>query len=552
MIRSLTDFARACALLVLCLAAGFAAAQERWFEIDTLNAGLGPAPQAIDRSTPQGALESFMHHASRGDFSRAAHLLDLGDIAPEQQPAAGARLVKQLYTVIDRKVVIPWGDLSDRPDGWILGTSDNPAAGRTRRSIALEWLDMGRREVALRVNRLKPSDGDPVWVIARQSVANIPALYERFGPTRIERMLPDWARDRAFWGLYVWEVLFLPLLALASVLLGKLTYRFVGSFQRQRDTRLTRAIVRALRWPATIAVTAAFVGFCTSRVLVVSGLLDSFISPAVVIGVVTAGAMAAVLIIDEVLDHLLPNTPGDLADPGNSHLRDMATTIAAVRKFVIVIAVMIGVGLVLSSANLFSTLGLSLLASAGALTIIMGFAAREVLSNIMASVQIAINRSARIGDQLIFEGHFCTVERIHFTYVQLAIWNGNRLIVPVSYFVSDAFENWSIEDVEMLRLIELRLAHTANVAALRDVFFDAIREEDGDDTGPVEEATVMVTGQDAVAMTVLFALPTPNPSTAWSMECAMRERLIQAAARMEAADGVPMLPHPPLHETQEA
>ena len=58
-------------------------------------------------------------------------------------------------------------------------------------------------------------------------------------------------------------------------------------------------------------------------------------------------------------------------------------------------------GFVLTSINSFQSLGLSLLASAGAVTVVLGFAAREVLGNILASVQIALNRSARIGDQLI-------------------------------------------------------------------------------------------------------------------------------------------------------
>lgn len=553
MIRTLTPVVRFLAVtgwLILCVLP--ATAQEPAFRVDALNPGLPPVPERIDRSTPQGAMESFLDLAARDEFAQAAHLLDLGAVPQEKQPEVGATLARQLFVIMDRKVVVRWQRLPDRPDGWLSGGGDSDATGRVRRSLVLDWLDLGRRQVALRLNRVQPENGDPAWVIARQSVANIPALHAIYGPTALEKALPGWARERAVWGMYVWEVLFLPLLLIGAGFLGRLTYRLVGSFQRRRDTRLTRAIVRSLRWPATIAVICAFIGYATGNVLVVSGLLDSLLSPAIVIGFVFAAALAVVLIIDEVFDSISQNNPHELADPANSHLRNMATTISAARKFVIVIAILTGAGVVLSSANTFETLGLSLLASAGALTIVLGFAAREVLGNILASVQIAMNGSARIGDQLIFEGHFCTVERIQFTYVQLAIWNGTRLIVPVSYFVSDAFENWSIEDPKMIRPIELTLAQTADIEPLRKLFLDAVEHEDGEDTGPLDKAAVQVLDQDVYGQKVRFALPTPNPSTGWDMECRMRERLLVEARRLQDETGQQMLPTAGLRDRPDA
>ena len=160
-------------------------------------------------------------------------------------------------------------------------------------------------------------------------------------------------------------------------------------------------------------------------------------------------------------------------------------------------------------------------------------------------MQIALNRSARIGDQLIFEGHFCTVERIHFTYVQLMIWNGTRLIVPVSYFVKDPFENWSLEDPAMVRPILLTLAHDADVSALRQAFFDLIEKEDKDDVKPKERAAVRVTDQDVFGLKVRFELPSANPATGWDVECRIREGLQEAARRIEEETGNPMFPPNP-------
>ena len=540
-------FAALCA--ILCATAVLA--QETVFEIDKLNPGLGEPPELLDRDTPMGAMESFAYLTGLKRFDEAAHLLDLGNLPKDAQAEEGANLARQLAVIIERKAMIPWGSLPDRPDGWLDPRSQD-GTGRIQRSISLALLDTGSHDVPLRLNRVQPSGGDPVWVVSRQSVENIPALYRRYGPTKIEQALPSWLRARAFWGMYLWEVLFVPLLLALAAALGYLVYRAVDVLGKRSNTRLSRAVVRALRWPAVIAVTTGVVGYGTRDVLVVSGVLDSVISPAVLCGYILAITLGALMVIDEIFDNISRSTPEELADPENRHLRNVATTMSAARKTVIVIAVLLALGFVLTSINSFQSLGLSLLASAGAVTVVLGFAAREVLGNILASVQIALNRSARIGDQLIFEGHYCTVERIHFTYVQLQIWNGNRYVVPVSRFVSDAFENWSLEDIEMIRPIILTLAQGADVEAMRDFFLNSVEQDDGDETGPVERAAVEVIDQDVFGKKVRFSLPTPHASTGWEMQCKMRERLLDEARRLQKEKGAAVLPSDTIRDMPEA
>ena len=162
-------------IILTCLAALFLAngtvaqdtSEPSAFKVEALNPGLPPLPDAIDRSTPQGAMESFFHYASKGDFDRAAHLLDLTDLPREDQAGRGAELAAQLHTIMDRKTVIPWDDLADRPDGRLRGSENEPGAGRDRRSIILDWLKLEGRSVPICINKVHPEGGDPAWVIAR-------------------------------------------------------------------------------------------------------------------------------------------------------------------------------------------------------------------------------------------------------------------------------------------------------------------------------------------------------------------------------------------------
>ncbi|MEY8842174.1 hypothetical protein AB9K41_24345, partial [Cribrihabitans sp. XS_ASV171] len=154
---------------------------QNWFEIDRLNPGLGPAPD-LNRDSPRAAVETLLGLLGARNWDEAAHMLDLSGLPPEEQRAHGPNLARQLGVVIEREVIIPWNDLTDRPDGWITGAEKEPGTGRARRSILLSLMELGDRPVPLRLNRVKPETGDPVWVVARQSVRDIPALYDRFQP----------------------------------------------------------------------------------------------------------------------------------------------------------------------------------------------------------------------------------------------------------------------------------------------------------------------------------------------------------------------------------
>lgn len=519
-----------------------ATAEDTWFETDPINPGLSAPPREADRETPRATMESLLRYLRQQEFDHAAHLLDLSDLPQSEQRARGAELARQLGVVLERQVLIPWNTLADRPDGWLIGGEKEPGTGRARRSILLSLLDLGEHPIPLRINRVKPPDEPAVWLISRNSVTDIPLLYERFKPTRLEETMPGWARQRSAFDMYVWEILLMPLIAALALGLGALTHWVVGKLGQVSDRRLVRTIVRAFRWPATIIMVSAVLGFATSRLLVVTGPVSTITGPLVLLGYVVGFALAAILVADEIFERVSLSSPHKLADPDNQHYRNMATMISGFRKFVIIIAVLVGTGTVLSSIAVFNSLGFTLLAGAGALTIVIGFAAREVLGNILAAVQIALNRSARIGDQIIFEGRFCTVERIHFTYVQLLIWNGNRFIVPISHFVSHDFENWSIGDSEMIRPIELTLAQHADVAMLRDEFHKLMDEIDDGTLGPRDKAHVRVTGQDVFGLKVRFELPTTDPSTFWELECMAREKLVARAAMLEEKTGKPVLP----------
>jgi len=148
-------------------------------------------------------------------------------------------------------------------------------------------------------------------------------------------------------------------------------------------------------------------------------------------------------------------------------------------------------------------------------------------------MQIALNQSAKIGDKLLWNGYICTVERIHFTFVQLRDWTGKRIVVPVSDFVEESFENWTMVDPTIIHRVDLRLAHDADIDPLRKSYH-AILEQMADRLGDLDNRGVHVTDHDIFGQNVMFMVPCADPNAAWMLECEVREKLLAAAARIEA------------------
>ncbi|SFP10617.1 mechanosensitive ion channel family protein [Tranquillimonas alkanivorans] len=511
-----------------------------WFEIPFLNSGLDPAPEDFDRSTPQGAVESFLDAVGREDYAAAAHGLNLSGYAPERQSDVGPELAQQLAEVLERKAVISWRALLERPDALdATAASSRAMSGEPRRSLLIGVLDKGDREAAIRLNRVKPESGDPVWVFSARTVQQVPELHRIYGPSQLEQRIPASLKAEAFWGLDWWEVIGLPIFIFAAIFAGILMHWLFGTLSRHASGWAATTALRALRWPAIIAVATTILMLSTQRFFVVSGTASAVIEPIIVIGYIGAFLTFALQLIDSILDRTVNFDAGELSDPSKSSVRTIATSFSGLRKALIVVALLAAIGFVLSATNLFRTLGFSLLASAGALTLILGFAARRVLGNIMASLQIAMNRSARIGDQVYYEDQWCTVERIHFTFVQLLRWDGVRLIVPVEHFVSDSFVNLTKDDSTLIRTVSLTLAHELDVDALRARFMDLV--EDNDDIIEKDAAAVRVTTQDALGQCVRFQFNCPDPTTGWAVECDMREALIEEVQAL-AAKGRPAFP----------
>ena len=167
--------------------------------------------------------------------------------------------------------------------------------------------------------------------------------------------------------------------------------------------------------------------------------------------------------------------------------------------------------------------GVSLFASAGVAGIIAGLAARPVLSNLFAGVQLAVTQPIRLEDAVTVENEYGWIEEITSTYVVVRLWDLRRLIVPLSYFIEKPFYNWTRHAAANMGSVLLYLDYTAPIDRIRQKASDFVAESKRW-SGKVINVQVTNTSADAIEVRVL--LSADNAANTSDLCAELREKLI--------------------------
>ena len=213
----------------------------------------------------------------------------------------------------------------------------------------------------------------------------------------------------------------------------------------------------------------------------------------------------------------------DISASDNLQARKIYTQIHVISKLIYAVISIFAIASILMLFQEVRQFGTSILASAGVLGIIVGFAAQKTISNLFAGFQLAMTQPIRLDDVVIVEGEWGRVEEITLTYVVIHIWDDRRLVVPLSYFIEKPFQNWTRVSAKLLGSVLVWVDYTTPLDELRTALKEII------ESNPLWDKrfwNLQVTDTTEKAMQIRVLATSTDSSTGWDLRCDIREKLI--------------------------
>jgi small-conductance mechanosensitive channel len=294
--------------------------------------------------------------------------------------------------------------------------------------------------------------------------------------------------------------------ALRHLLADRYPYVF-SVFTRMRGVTRLALVIVAL----TIAVPVAPFDPATAQ----------WLSRLLLIAVITLVGWAALTALRIAADLYLRQFRIDTGD--NLLARKHLTQVRVLMRTIDVMVVIVTIGAALMTFEPVRQYGVSLFASAGVAGIVAGLAARPVLSNLFAGVQLAMTQPIRIDDAVIVENEWGSIEEITSTYVVVRLWDWRRMIVPLTYFIEKPFQNWTRETSALMGSAFLYVDYRAPVAVIREKLAEIVKQSKNWDGGILG---LQVTDAKEQTIELRCLMSAPSAPQAFDLRCEVREKLI--------------------------
>lgn len=162
----------------------------------------------------------------------------------------------------------------------------------------------------------------------------------------------------------------------------------------------------------------------------------------------------------------------------------------------------------------------------GSSAVISGIAARPVIENFIAGIIITFNKPFRVGDTVIIDEQYGTIEDITTTHTILKIWDWRRLVIPNSQMITKEFVNYTINDSYVWQKVGFKVAYDTNLEHLKKLCLDIASQSQN--YSNFENPAFWVMGLEENHYKCWIAAWSDNPAKAWELSNDIRSGLITA------------------------
>ena len=383
-------------------------------------------PDPLGRATPRGTIAAFIRAVDRDDFVAAARYMQVS----ESQRRNTTALARDLKSLMDRFFSEAVTSISDSPDGEL---DDGVPIDHER----VGPLTIGESKTDITLVRVTDPQVGRIWLIASETLAQIPALRGSVRQTWIERTMPHALLRRELFGISLahW-IVFVAALAIPFVLLALLGSVFIvlaGRISRNPARRRNLEQWYAVtRWPAIIVLTIA-IQLSAIRVL---GFPLAFRIANAHVGVVTA-VIALTWLVRRVL------TLGFARARSMVWGKDSTSTQSLMLLGERLIKVLV---LVVAAITILTIVGVNTraaLAGLGIGGVALALGAQKTVENLLGGVFLLSDRALAVGDTCSISNRVGVVEDITLRSVRLRTMEQTLLSIPAGTLSQSNVENFA-------------------------------------------------------------------------------------------------------------
>jgi small-conductance mechanosensitive channel len=323
------------------------------------------------------------------------------------------------------------------------------------------------------------------------------------------------------WQVWLWPAIILAGSVFVALIVHSVFFAVAKRLTKRTGGPIGNSLVRHAEAP-TRWIFPLLAIILALPILPVRDELVQIVRHVVGLGTIAAVAWVVILLADVFGDAVYARYRTDIAD--NLTARRIRTQIAVLRRIFTLLVIVITAAIILMTFPAIHQLGTSLLASAGIAGIIVGMAMKSTLSSLIAGLQIALTQPIRIDDVVIVAGEWGWIEEILTTYVVVRTWDLRRLVVPLSYFIENVFQNWTRNTSDLLAYVYIYVDYTVPVEELRQEFRRIL------ESTPLWDQKVcvlQVSDASEHTMQIRALASAADSSKAWDLRCLVREKLIK-------------------------
>lgn len=339
----------------------------------------------------------------------------------------------------------------------------------------------------------------------------------------METAIQQYLNDLTGWQLLVASAIVLAGSIAIGIALNEIAFVILSRFIRHHGVLLKPELIAHWRGPGRLLVPLIF-GMLTIPSLPLPEIFTGILRRLFGLTFIVGAAWMAMRTFRVFRDAMLMRYGIAAIDDATLAGRKIYTQLKVVEKVFAVVVIIATAAWVLMSFDAVRQIGISVLASAGIIGVILGFAAQKSISTLFAGVQIAITQPIRINDVVIVEGDWGRIEEINLTYAVIKTWDLRRRVVPVTYFLEQSFQNWTRSSEDLLGTVMIYCDYTVAVNDVREELYRLLEANPKWDR---KVGQLQVTEANDHVIELRALLSAKDAGTLFGLRCEIREQLLE-------------------------